>query len=71
MGGDVWERLWWDVRSERCFEGVDWEVLSEGDVWEVLCGFLKYVIFIDICMQIALKTGVQLGITSLTGQLIR
>ena len=39
MGGDVWERLWWDVRSERCFEGVDWEVLSEGDVWEVLCGF--------------------------------
>ena len=39
VGGDVWERLWWDVRSERCFVGVDWEVLSEGDVWEVLCGF--------------------------------
>ena len=35
----MWERLWWDVRSERCFEVVDWEVLSEGDVWEVLCGF--------------------------------
>ena len=41
MGGDVWERLWWDVRSGRCFEGVDWEVLSEGDVWEVLYGFLN------------------------------
>ena len=35
----MWERLWWDVRSERCFVGVDLEVLSEGDVWEVLCGF--------------------------------